>query len=260
MDGDGPDPRIRRCPSPGARRQFDSPRRSLLEGCIRALVGDERGSILALVAVSLVALLGMAALAIDLGIMYTARSEAQRSADSGAHAGAGVFLLAPGNWGGAREQARQFAEGNTVRWGSVEPTDQDIEVIPDSQKVRVQVMRTRDRGNPIPTLFARVLGIETVDVGAVAAAQSWPSDRTDCMLPFALPDRWDVYEEGVGYRPSRSRDVFDPDRGDRYYSPASPREDGYYRGTVGTASENRSSSSPRILPGLLSPTGIIPSA
>jgi hypothetical protein len=193
------------------------------------LLRNERGGVLALVVASLVILLGLVAFAVDLGIMYTARAEAQRAADSGAHAGAGVFLLAPSNWTSARTQARDFAESNPVRWAALEVLDEDIDVIPDSQKVRVRVHRREDRGTAIPTLFARILGIETVNVGAVAAAQSWPSDGTDCMLPFAIPDRWDVFENGQ-YRPSRSGDVYDPDRGDRYYSPAAPREDGYYTG------------------------------
>lgn len=193
------------------------------------ILGNERGSVLALAVLALIVLLGMAALAIDLGMLYTARGEAQRSADAGAHAGARVFLLAPANWTGAREQAREYAELNQVRSEVLEVLDEDIDVIPDSQKVRVRVHRNSARGNPVTTLFARVLGIGTVDLGAVAAAQSWPSDGTDCMLPFAIPDRWDVYENGT-YRPSRSGDVFDPDRGDRYFSPAAPRDDGYYTG------------------------------
>lgn len=196
------------------------------------LLGNERGSVLAMMVVMLVALLGMAALAIDFGMLYSARGEAQRSADSGALAGAGVLLLAPGDWDRARASAREYSEFNHVRWGLVEVLDEDIDVVADSQKVRVRVLLNSTRGNPVYTLFARALGIETVDISVSAAAQTWPSDRTDCMLPFAIPDRWDVYEGGT-YRPSRSGDVYDEARGDRYFSPAAPREDGYYTGYGG---------------------------
>jgi uncharacterized membrane protein len=44
------------------------------------------------VAVSLVALLGMAALAIDVVTLYVARSEMQRAADAAALAGAKAFV------------------------------------------------------------------------------------------------------------------------------------------------------------------------
>ena len=196
------------------------------------LLGNERGSVLAMTVVMLIVLLGMAALAIDFGMLYSARGEAQRSADSGALAGAGVLLVAPGDWDRARASAREYSEFNHVRWGPVEVLDEDIDVVADSQKVRVRVLLNSERGNPVYTLFARALGIETVNIGVSAAAQTWPSDRTDCMLPFAIPDRWDVFEGGT-YRPSRSGDVYDEARGDRYYSPAAPREDGYYTGYGG---------------------------
>src|SRR5882724_5851621 len=52
----------------------------------------ERGQTILLVAVSLVALLGMAALAIDVVTLYTARSEVQRAADAAALAGAKAFV------------------------------------------------------------------------------------------------------------------------------------------------------------------------
>jgi len=197
----------------------------------KSLRRSEEGAVLVLVAFSLVVLLGMVALAVDLGMLFTGRSEAQRAADAGAHAGAGVFLIAPGNGDMARDQARLFAENNQVRRATLDVLDQDIDVLLDSQKVRVRVYRTDNRGNPVATLFARILGIPTVDISAVAAAQTWPGDATDCILPFAMPDRWDVWDEDLNvFRPAGPDDVFDADRGDRYYSSMNPRDDGYYTG------------------------------
>src|SRR5271156_543161 len=49
---------------------------------------DERGQTIILVAISLVSLLAMAALAIDVVTLYSARSEIQRAADAAALAGA----------------------------------------------------------------------------------------------------------------------------------------------------------------------------
>ncbi|MGH8359802.1 MAG: pilus assembly protein TadG-related protein, partial [Pseudomonas sp.] len=52
----------------------------------------EQGQTILLVAVSLVALLGMAALAIDIVTLYVARAEAQRAADGAALAGAQMLV------------------------------------------------------------------------------------------------------------------------------------------------------------------------
>jgi hypothetical protein len=190
----------------------------------------EKGGVLVLSTVILVVLLGMTALAIDLGLLMTARSQAQRAADAGAHGGAGVFLTAPGDGGLALAQARLYAENNRVQRLTLEVLDQDIDVIVDSQKVRVRVYRTQERGNPVATLFARILGFPTVDVSTAAAAQTWPGDATDCILPFAIPDRWDVHEGSGAYRHAEAGDMWDEERGDRYYSSMEPMEDGTYTG------------------------------
>src|SRR5579884_3664034 len=52
----------------------------------------ERGASLVLVAAVLVALLAAASLAVDLGLLYVARSQAQRAADAAALAGASAFV------------------------------------------------------------------------------------------------------------------------------------------------------------------------
>ncbi len=54
---------------------------------------NERGFTMALVTVALVAIIGMAALSIDIGTLYQAKAEAQRAADTAALAGARVISL-----------------------------------------------------------------------------------------------------------------------------------------------------------------------
>ncbi len=64
--------------------------------CPRAKVdprSDERGFTMALVTVALVAIIGMAALSIDIGTLYQAKAEAQRSADAAALAAARVISM-----------------------------------------------------------------------------------------------------------------------------------------------------------------------
>ena len=52
---------------------------------------SRKGAILVLSALLMVFILGMVAFAVDIGYILCARTEAQRAADSGALAGAGVF-------------------------------------------------------------------------------------------------------------------------------------------------------------------------
>ncbi|MGZ4731238.1 MAG: pilus assembly protein TadG-related protein, partial [Terriglobales bacterium] len=54
---------------------------------------NERGITIVLVAISLLSLLGMAALAIDVSTLYMAHGEAQRAADAAALAGARMFAF-----------------------------------------------------------------------------------------------------------------------------------------------------------------------
>ena len=51
---------------------------------LRAALGNERGSTAVLIALAMTGMLSMAALAVDVGMLFTARSEAQRVADAAA--------------------------------------------------------------------------------------------------------------------------------------------------------------------------------
>ncbi|MGH2394838.1 MAG: pilus assembly protein TadG-related protein, partial [Candidatus Limnocylindria bacterium] len=53
---------------------------------------DERGSTIVFVSLAMAALLSIVALAVDVGMLYTARGEAQRAADAAALAGAGWLI------------------------------------------------------------------------------------------------------------------------------------------------------------------------
>lgn len=148
---------------------------------------DERGGSLVLMLLSLLALLGMAALAVDVSMGFTARNEAQRAADAAALAGASAFLdyRASEASGPAADRAVDYATRNDVRNETVDPAEVDVQVIPDSMKVRVRVFR-----DGLPTWFARVLGVDAIDIGALAAAQATEAGASRCLKPFALPDMW----------------------------------------------------------------------
>lgn len=151
---------------------------------------DERGATLLAAAGGILALTSVAALAVDVGMMTVARSEAQRVADLAALAGAGAFIQSPGNETLARRFATEFAARNTVRHSGAVVLEEDIRVDTDLSRVTVFVNRTSERGNPVGTFFARVFGVGSVDVSAMATAEATNAGGINCLLPVAVPDRW----------------------------------------------------------------------
>jgi hypothetical protein len=151
--------------------------------------GDERGAISAFLALGIVVFLSMAALSIDLGMLMQRRTEAQRTADGAALAGAASLIYVP-DGSQARDWAKAYADSNDVGTSNILLRDQDIDVIlPDT--VRVRVLRSQSYGGPVSTLFARLFGMNDVDVGTVAAAEAATGPSSvSCVLPVALPDRW----------------------------------------------------------------------
>jgi len=172
-----------RCPSPrGSGR--------------RGLLGNEQGATLAMVAVSLVVLLGMGALAVDLTAGYAWRAEAQKIADSSALAGGSAYMDLPaGPAADAEAEARayDYALRHTIKGEPVDSSEVTVEVLPDEFKVRVTVRR-----EGMPVWFARVLGWDSIDIEAMAAAQAVAASTARCLKPIALPDMWEDADQDDG--------------------------------------------------------------
>jgi hypothetical protein len=188
---------------------------------LRRSVREERGAALIVVASGMLALTSAVALAVDVGLLTTARLEAQRAADSAALAGAGAFVGSPGNEELARFLATEYAKKNKVRGSAVVLEKDDIEVDTEALTVKVTVWLIRDRGTAVPTVFARVFGIDLVDVAATATAEATAAGGIPCLLPVAVPDRW--YENGGAENDPAD---FDAEMGDYYIPWADPESDG----------------------------------
>ncbi len=204
-------------------------------------IRGQRGSVLVVVASGMLALTSVVALAIDVGLMTTARLEAQRAADAAALAGAGAFIVSPGNGGLARVLATDYAARNDVRFDAVAVLEDDIVIDTDARTVAVTVHRNRERGNAMPTFFARVFGVNEVDIAATATAEATPAGGINCLLPVAVADRW--HEAGG---PGNDPDDFNPEDGDYYIPWAQPHTDppvfnegftGYAESDLGTQIE-----------------------
>lgn len=200
---------------------------------------DEKGATLGLAAVAMIVLLGMVALAVDVGMIMTARTEAQRAADAAALAAAGAaFINGPSGTLAqqqvARETAVQYAAEHEVMNDQVD-IDQNTDVtFPGTDSVRVQVRRTSGSPDgPVGTIFARVIGFGSVNVVADATARVTEASQITCPLPLVLIDKW---SENDGDPLDPENDEFDPnnDPDDGQADTYDPATTGYDADDIGT--------------------------
>jgi len=159
---------------------------------IRRIGRDESGMTYVFVGLGMMGFLSASILAIDVGMLMTARSQAQNAADAGALGGATALLYDDYDnrsaSGPAVTTAINTAQGNTVMGGAVTITAADVEFPLDADgeatRVRATVRRT------VPTLIAQYFGIPTADIAAVATAEVSPANAMTCVKPFTIPDKW----------------------------------------------------------------------
>lgn len=156
---------------------------------------DERGMTLIMVGMGFLAFMSATMLAVDVGMLMVARTQAQKSADAGALAGAVALVFDDfddrSDTGPAKQNAISAATSNVndVINSQVSVIPADV-TFPALEKVRVVVNRTTERGNPVLTFIAPMVGIDSVDVGAVAVAEVVPANAATCIKPWAVPDKY----------------------------------------------------------------------
>jgi len=193
-----------------------------------------RGAVAIQVAISMTFLIGFASLAIDVGLLYSAKSEMQRAADSAALAGA-ANLQDSNRLRGvdyqdlvfyeSRQVAVNFAQENPViGLGAIVDPSLDIDLgffdswddlsIPmtieetvSTNAVHVTVLRDESHGGSISLLFASIFGVSNKDLSVEATAAfedcitgfTVTSEfSTAKLLPFALHvDYWNDLISGV---------------------------------------------------------------
>lgn len=146
---------------------------------------DQQGGFtLPMLALFIVVLFAMAALAVDLGILYTARTSAQHAADAAALAGAYALSNASSS-DAAKDKAILVASQNTILGRAVTITRSDIQVNEDPDTYQVTVHVPRTGANGIETFFAKVIGFDTVDVQVKATAQAAKfATGSHCLKPL----------------------------------------------------------------------------
>jgi len=159
---------------------------------------DESGMTYVFIGLSMMAFISASMLAIDVGMLMTARSQAQNAADAGALAGA--ISLVNDSWtdrsptGPAVTNAIRGATANRVMGNDVSVTAADVEFPNDPagepNRVKVTVYRKASRGNAVSTMIAKYFGMATVDIGATATAEAADANAMTCVKPFTIPDKW----------------------------------------------------------------------
>ena len=138
---------------------------------------DESGQALVLSAMFLTVLLGMAALAVDVGSWYHADRKAQAAADAAALAAAQEL---PYDSVTAEDHAEDYATKNggglkSVAFAGTTP--------PGDDTVTVEIEREA------PGFFSQVLGVSAVTVGAKASARSAPLGKARWVAPIVVSEK-----------------------------------------------------------------------
>jgi Flp pilus assembly protein TadG len=183
---------------------------------LHRLIRNEAGMSLVFVGMSLMALLSASMLAIDVGMLMTARSQAQNSADAGALAGATALVYDDyddrTDTGPSKTNAINAATANSVMSGQVSVFASDVDFLEDEtgepNRVKVTVRRSAARENPVQTLIASFFRMDTADIGATATAEASPANAMTCVKPFTIPDRW-IEKQDPPWDPSDTFDMYD---------------------------------------------------
>lgn len=157
---------------------------------VTAGTADERGVIAPMVAFLMVAMMGMAALVIDTGMMYSEHAQLQNGADASALAIARVCAVDPASVDCQKEKdtASVLASANALD-GATEVVHAEVK----DQTARVEVQSLDTTGKKrFSLVFARALGIADVDIRAAATAK-WSSPSSARTFPLALSrDCWEL--------------------------------------------------------------------
>jgi len=179
--------------------------------CRRRSLAGERGVVMIQVALASVVLLGFCGLAVDYGVFWVARAQAQNAADAAALAAATVLAfddVTDPTFKLARQDAVAVGSNSDV-WGkppavpdsdvtfceAVTPTCPAIDGLPFPQRrtvfsATVKVYADKAHNNPLPTYFAALFGVKSQEVQAQATAAVAPANTATCVWPLAIPDLW----------------------------------------------------------------------
>jgi len=188
---------------------------------LQTQVGNTRGAVAIYVALTLTFFIGIAAMAVDVGYMMVGRTELQRTADAAALAATRQLgHIYEGMTYTAQQSYDVTADASTIQDAAINVASQnraagagvvidaaDIEigtwdqareprfVVTSSQPnaVRVKTRRDGTTNGPVTTFFARIFGVNSVGISALATAAltgEGTSGPGGLPIPIGIPTRW----------------------------------------------------------------------
>ncbi|MGI5900051.1 MAG: Tad domain-containing protein [Christensenellales bacterium] len=151
---------------------------------LTALAADhENGSIVIIVAVAMVVLLGMAALAIDVGMAYLGAGQVQKAIDAAAYS-AGRMLPVDTSDISAQNQIKD----NAIIYASFNGYDNlsRSDIILDDVFMGKYTSMKIEAGQEYTTVFASVLGIDSINFTRKAIVKLSPISSTTGLAPLGL--------------------------------------------------------------------------
>jgi len=164
---------------------------------------SEAGAVLPISALIILLLLVFAAFAVDLGAAWAERRQDQTAADAAAMAGAIEYVRSNPTEAEVVALVKDYVERNigypatSAGWSTC-PTPTDgfqpiggnncISLKQASTESSDTLFRVQLPKQPVETAFARVIGIDTIDVDAFAIAQIEKNQGVQGALPFVLPN------------------------------------------------------------------------
>lgn len=137
--------------------------------------GREKGNVTIIVAIALVAMVGMAAMVVDAGLLFSEKAKLQNAVDAACLAAAQEL---PDNRVQADTVARDYAAVNGIK-----ATDDLTVTIPyDNRSVEVDVQRD------MPLVFARILGYNKTKIKVHSKAQIGTAASVPWIVPFVIPE------------------------------------------------------------------------
>lgn len=151
---------------------------------IRKILKEEDGSVVVIVALAFTALLGFAALAIDIGVLTLEKTRLARTMDAAALAAAQELP----DTSVAATVAFDYASRNHV-----DPSQIQVSFSNDKRKVTVTTQKT------VPLYFAKALGFSASDVSSRASAKIVPVKSSKGLIPIGINDNQLPLFPGVEY-------------------------------------------------------------
>ncbi len=158
-----------------------------------------RGTILIFMTVAFVTLVAFISLGVDLGRVQLCKTELQRAGDAAARYGALALKNILVNTSAAKANALLAAADNKADgtpvildpnldidlgiWTSVTRTFVVVTDPTAANAVRVRARRLASRGNAVPTIFAKLLGISYCDVTTTSIAMYTPGSAATYTVP-----------------------------------------------------------------------------